>query len=221
MSYVLATRRNDNVFTTAGRRARADELIAALPRAGVAADLGRRRGARPAGVRLGAGPDPAGWQPGRGHWLLARRSLQRPGRDRLLRLLRAAPSSTWSTWPGSPAPAGRSRSASSRPRTRPGWTSTRCAPGGPGTPTSPCRCSPWPGSPPPAPRPQKGNRHQRPGMIGYTLPEIRRLLVHDPARSYRPGACLVLVPLAPKTPTPGPHQPLQATRLRTRLAAQH
>jgi hypothetical protein len=45
------------------------------------------------------------------------------------------------------------RSASTRPRAKPGWTTTRSAAGGPGTPTSPCPCSPWPGSPPAARRP--------------------------------------------------------------------
>ncbi len=47
--------------------------------------------------------------------------------------------------PPSPDRGGGSRSASSRPRTRPAWTSTRCAPTGPATPTPPCRCSPSPG----------------------------------------------------------------------------
>jgi len=46
-----------------------------------------------------------------------------------------------------------SRSASSRPRARPGWTTTRSAPGGPGMPTSSCRCLPWPGWPPAEPAP--------------------------------------------------------------------
>ena len=39
------------------------------------------------------------------------------------------------------------------PAARPGSTTTWSAPGEPGTPTSPCPCSPWPGCPPAAPRP--------------------------------------------------------------------
>ncbi|GIF13797.1 IS701 family transposase [Actinoplanes teichomyceticus] len=72
--YVVATRRNDDMITTSMGFARADELIAALP--------GRARS------RISAGPGAHGpreydrarvpiricWQPGRGHWLLARRN---------------------------------------------------------------------------------------------------------------------------------------------------
>jgi SRSO17 transposase len=39
------------------------------------------------------------------------------------------------TWPGPRAAAGTWRNASSTPRARPGWTTTRSAPGAPGTPT--------------------------------------------------------------------------------------
>ena len=57
-------------------------------------------------------------------------------------------------------------------------------------------------------------------MIGYTLPEIRRLLVSLVQRLRpRPRERLVLVPLAPATPVPGPAMPLPATRLRTDLSA--
>ncbi len=46
--------------------------------AGLAADLRRGWRARPAGVRLARIPVRTGWQRGRGHWLLARRSLSDP-----------------------------------------------------------------------------------------------------------------------------------------------
>ncbi len=77
-SYVLATRCNDDVFTTDGRAGRVDELVAALP-----AKAWRR-------LSVGAGahgprdydwarlPIRIGWAPGRGHWLLGRRSISDP-----------------------------------------------------------------------------------------------------------------------------------------------
>ncbi|MBB5830040.1 SRSO17 transposase [Micromonospora carbonacea] len=75
VGYVVATRRNDDMITTTMGTARAEELIAALP-------------AR-AWCRLSAGAGAHGpreywwarvelricWRPGRGHWLLARRSI--------------------------------------------------------------------------------------------------------------------------------------------------
>jgi SRSO17 transposase len=76
--YVLATRCNDEVITTSGGTGRADELIAALP------ERAWRR------LSVGAGahglreydwarlPIRLGWAPGRGHWLLARRSRRDP-----------------------------------------------------------------------------------------------------------------------------------------------
>jgi len=75
------------------------------------------------------------------------------------------------------------------------------------------------GSPPPAPRRQKEYRRRRPGMTGYTLAEIRRLLAKI-SPQHPPGperTRLAMVPMAPKTPVPGPHLPLQATRLRTHI----
>ena len=78
VAYVLATRCNDDVLTTDGRAGRADTLIAALP-----AKAWRR-------LSVGAGahgprdydwarlPIRIAWAPGRGHWLLARRSISDP-----------------------------------------------------------------------------------------------------------------------------------------------
>ncbi|GIF13979.1 hypothetical protein FHX34_105476 [Actinoplanes teichomyceticus] len=99
-SYVVATRRNDDMITTSMGTARADDLIAALP--------GR------AWSRICAGPGAHGpreydwarvpvricWRPGRGHWLLARRNRTTgelayyvcygPRRTRLMDLARIA-----------------------------------------------------------------------------------------------------------------------------------
>lgn len=77
-AYVLATKRNDTLITTNGGQARADELIAGLP--------------KQAWRRLSAGAGAHGpreydwaripiricWAKGRGHWLLARRSILDP-----------------------------------------------------------------------------------------------------------------------------------------------
>ncbi|WP_374237155.1 IS701 family transposase [Lentzea sp. CC55] len=79
VAYVLATRVNDTLTTTDFRQARADALIAQLP-----ARAWRR-------LSVGAGahgpreydwarvPIRVLWEPGRGHWLLARRSITDPG----------------------------------------------------------------------------------------------------------------------------------------------
>jgi SRSO17 transposase len=78
-AHVLSTRRNDTLITTDGRQERAEDLLAALP-----ARAWRR-------LSVGAGahgpreydwarvPIRICWRPGRGHWLLARRSINRPG----------------------------------------------------------------------------------------------------------------------------------------------
>jgi SRSO17 transposase len=75
VGYVMATRRNDTVITTAGADARVDQLVADLP-----ARAWRRlsAGAGSHGPRLydwARIPTRICWQPGRGHWLLARRSI--------------------------------------------------------------------------------------------------------------------------------------------------
>ena len=78
LAYVVATKVNDTLFTPEFRQARADELIAELP-----ARAWRR-------LSVGAGahgpreydwarvPLRILWEPGRGHWLLARRSITDP-----------------------------------------------------------------------------------------------------------------------------------------------
>ena len=157
----MAIRCSDTLTMAEGER-RADALIAAVPaRAWQKISPGPGRTARASidWARIAVRP---GWTRGRGHWLLARRSLERPRRDRLLRLLRAPP--VQHRRPGLDRKQQvASRNASSRLRTRPGSISTRSAAGGPGTPTSPCPCSPWPGWQPAGPRPKKRDRHQRPG----------------------------------------------------------
>ncbi len=77
MSYVLAIRRCDT-FTTAAGEQRADALIAALParswqRLSVGAGAHGPREYQRARIEMQAGS-----QPGRGRWLLARRSLADP-----------------------------------------------------------------------------------------------------------------------------------------------
>ena len=79
VAYVLATKISDMVSTAEAERRRADELIAELP----------QRAWRRLSAGAGAhGPRyydwarvPIGtrWKPGRGHWLLARRSISDPG----------------------------------------------------------------------------------------------------------------------------------------------
>jgi SRSO17 transposase len=78
VAYVLATRCNDDVITTDAHTGRVDELIGALP-----ARAWRRLsvGAGAHGPRLydwARLPIRITWAPGRGHWLLARRSISDP-----------------------------------------------------------------------------------------------------------------------------------------------
>ena len=78
ISYVLATRRNDDVFTPDGRTGRADQMIAAVPPKQwrrISAGDGAHGPREYSWVRI---PIRIAWAPGRGHWLLARRSLSDP-----------------------------------------------------------------------------------------------------------------------------------------------
>jgi SRSO17 transposase len=78
VSYVMAIRRSDTVTMPAGEQ-RADALIAALPPRSWQKISAGAGAPRPARVPLDPVPVRAGWQPGRGYWLLARRSLSNPG----------------------------------------------------------------------------------------------------------------------------------------------
>jgi SRSO17 transposase len=78
VSYVLATRRNDDVFTPDGRAGRADEIIAQVPAKQwrrISVGDGAHGPREYSWVRV---PIRIAWAPGRGHWLLARRSLSDP-----------------------------------------------------------------------------------------------------------------------------------------------
>jgi SRSO17 transposase len=76
--YVLATKRNDTLGTPAGREERADALVAALP-ARAWRRLSAGAGAHgPREYDWARVPVRTGWRPGRGHWVLARRSLSDP-----------------------------------------------------------------------------------------------------------------------------------------------
>ena len=79
------------------------------------------------------------------------------------------------------------RNARSMPRARPGSTTTRSVPGGPGTPASPYPCSPWPGWRPARRRPEKGGRYQRPRRD-------RLHLAGDPPPADQPGPGLLTRP---------------------------
>ncbi|MCC3331063.1 IS701 family transposase [Nocardia abscessus] len=79
VAHVLATRRNDTLITTGFGQARADELVAALPARAwqrISAGAGAHG---PRDYDWARVPIRIGWEPGRGHWLLARRSITDPG----------------------------------------------------------------------------------------------------------------------------------------------
>ena len=179
--YVMAIRCSDTLTTPEGER-RAGDLIAAVPARAwqkISAGAGAHGPREYHWARI---PVRAGWERGRGHWLLARRPLAGPAEIACY--------------------------------------STRSAPGGPGMPTSPCPCSPWPGWLPAGPRPKKRDRHQRPRHDrlhpARDPPPADQL---DPGQRTRPRGRLVLVPVAPTTPVPGPAMPLPATRLCAHLSA--
>jgi SRSO17 transposase len=77
-AHVLATKRNDTLITTTGGQARADDLIAALPGQAwrrISAGAGAHGPREYDWARI---PIRISWAPGRGHWLLARRSISDP-----------------------------------------------------------------------------------------------------------------------------------------------
>ncbi|WP_039803803.1 IS701 family transposase [Nocardia araoensis] len=78
IAHVLATRRNDTLITGLFAEARADDLVAALPARAwqrISAGAGARG---PRDYDWARVPIRIGWEPGRGHWLLARRSISNP-----------------------------------------------------------------------------------------------------------------------------------------------
>ncbi|WP_280308733.1 IS701 family transposase [Nocardia abscessus] len=79
IAHVLATRRNDTLVTGMFTESRADELVAALPARAwqrISAGAGAHG---PRDYDWARVPIRIGWEPGRGHWLLARRSITDPG----------------------------------------------------------------------------------------------------------------------------------------------
>ena len=176
VSYVMAIRCSDTLTMAEGER-RADALIAAVPARAwqrISAGAGAHGPREYDWARIPVRP---GWTRGRGHWLLARRSLQRPGRDRLLRLLRAPP--LQHRRPGldrgqqvahrGMLPAGQERG---RARSVPGPHLAGLV-----RPHHLVHARPGLAGRQPGPGPKKGIGTSDPGMIGYTLPEIRRLLI--------------------------------------------
>jgi SRSO17 transposase len=77
-AYVLATKVNDTLITIEGAEYRADELIAGLPTRAwrrLSAGAGAHGPREYDWARI---PIRIGWRAGRGHWLLARRSISDP-----------------------------------------------------------------------------------------------------------------------------------------------
>lgn len=156
LAQVLATKVNDTLVATDFGQARADDLIAKMP-AGSWRRLSVGAGAHgPREYDWARVPIRILWRPGRGHWLLARRSISDPTeiayyvcygprRSTLLDLAWIA-GTRW-----------RVEECFQQAKTRPDSTTTRSGPGGPGTPTSPCPCLPTPGSRSHDPLRQKGN----------------------------------------------------------------
>ena len=135
-----------------------DQLIAALPARG-----GGPRGAGAHGPRTTTGPGTIriAWTPGRGHWVLARRSITDPSeiayyicfgpRGSSLRDLVRVAGARW-----------RVEECFQTAKNEVGLDHYQVRRYAPGMPTSPWPCSPWPGWPARKPLPQKGNRRPRP-----------------------------------------------------------
>ncbi|WP_460697455.1 IS701 family transposase [Nocardia thraciensis] len=191
--YVMATRCDHPLSTRADRIARADDLVAEFgdrTGSGCRSVPARTARANTTGhdVRSTA-PGPAG--AGTGCWLGAASAT--PPRSPTTSAT-ARPPPGWSIWPGQPGRAGTWKKHFSRPKARPGSTTTRSANGGPGMPTSPCRCSLRPGSRQRKLLPQRGtrrprSRHDHIHATGDPSPAHR--IRADPAQSRRSHLGLV------------------------------
>ena len=118
---------------------------------------------------------------------------------------------------------GRLKSASSRPRARPGWTTTRSAPGAPSTATPCCPCAPRRCSPLPPPAPHRPAPANRPPpadpacaarSVGLHRETTRHRGRRPPWRRARPGQGQ-----RPRSPPPRPpgHRAHDRRRPPTRL----
>jgi SRSO17 transposase len=142
MSYVLAVKGTEPLVAATQGSATASRLAASLPvEQWVACSAGH--GAK--GRRLDDWHDSSWPRPPRPSWrggcwcAAAAATASWPSMPATGR-----PAPRWSGWSGWPGSAGPSRRASSRPRTRSAWTTTRCAAGRAGTGTSPWPCWPTP-----------------------------------------------------------------------------
>ena len=174
VSYVMAIRRSDTLTTPAGEQ-RADALTTAVPARSwqkISAGAGAHGPREYHWTRIPVRPR---WKHGRGHWLLARRSLTSPEEISYYACYGPRRSSTadlaWaagSRW--------HIEECFQQPRARPGSTTTRCAPGGLVRPHHLVDARPGLARRHPRPGRKRGIGTSDPGMIGYTLAEIRRLL---------------------------------------------
>jgi len=109
-------------------------------------------------------------------------------------------------------------SAGAGARNEAGLDHYQVPPGGPGTPTSPCPCSPRPGSPSAGPGRIQGHRRQGPGQDRlYAAGDPQAADQLDPGLLTRPRRRLAPVPLVPTTPVPGTAVSLSAARLRAHV----
>jgi hypothetical protein len=214
----MAIRRTDT-FPIGGAEQQANALIAALGARSwqrLSAGAGARGPREHHWARI---PIPGGTAPGRARWLLARRSLADPSeiayyacygpsRTRLVDLAWVA-GSRWHIEECFQQAKGEAGLHHYQLRTWRAWYAHI---------TLSMLALAWLA----ASRAQavKGNRHQRPGHDRLHAtgdpPPAGQL---DPGSRTRPRSRLVLVPLAPATPVPGPAMPLPAARLWPHLSA--
>jgi hypothetical protein len=218
VSYVLAVKGSEPLGTATQGSATATGLAAGVPpEQWVACSAGH--GAK--GRRLDdwtriqlAAPAAAGCT----RWLLVRRS-RRDGELAFYACFGPVETSLLGLvgWPG---PDGRWRRASSRPRPRSAWTTTRCPAGRAGTGTSPWPCWPMPSWSSPAPRPPPASRQRgmrRPDQPARPAPAHRARgppTADCPGVDDTPPAWLRagLVTLAAPSPGPRPTGTLPTTR---------